>query len=512
MKQHTFRLSSLILFIATFCMGCATGNSPLRDTVIRNVTIVDGTGTEPYIGSVRISGDSLTEVGKVSFANNDLVISGDGLVLAPGFIDTHSHHDEGLLEKPEALGAISQGITTIVIGQDGQSYFPLDEYFKRLKETPAAVNVASFTGHNTLRSRAMGDDFQRSANEQELEQMARELETDMRAGSFGLGTGLEYDPGIYSELDEVLQLATLAGQNGGRYTSHIRSEDRYFWEAIDEVLTIGREAKLPVHISHAKLAMRRLWGQTDRLLTTLNTARRQGIDVTLDVYPYDYWQSTLRVLFPDRDFQSLEAAELVLSDIAPAEGITLVEYQADPTLAGKNLAQIAATQSAEPAQVLLDLINNAYEDPKTQSDSTESMLGRSMQENDIVKLLQWPYANVCSDGGSTGGHPRGFGAFPRVLSRFVRDRKQIPLTEAIHKMTLQSAQNVGIADRGWIGPGAIADLVLFDPNAVRDNASISNPTSLASGISWVWVNGDLVYTKGVITGRMPGRVLRRRER
>ena len=509
MEHKTLRLSFLILLIATLSAGCATGNSSPKDTVIRNVTIVDGTGTEPFVGSVRISGDSLTEVGEVSVNNNDLVIPGDGLVLAPGFIDTHSHHDEGLLLKPAALGAISQGITTIIIGQDGRSYFPLDKYFTQLEQSPVAVNIASYTGHNTLRTRAMTADFQRAATLDEVEQMAQELEADLRAGSFGLATGLEYDPGIYSDTEEVLTLATVAAENGGRYISHIRSEDRYFWEAVDEILTIGKEAKLPVHISHAKLAMRRLWGQTDRLLTTLNAARRQGVDVTLDVYPYDYWQSTLRVLFPDRDFDSLDTAELVLSDIAPADGITLVEYRADPTLAGQSLAQIAASQNIPPAQALLDLINNAYEDPAADTASTESMLGRSMRESDIVKLLQWPYANVCSDGDSNGGHPRGFGAFPRVLSRFVRTQNQIPLAEAIHKMTLQSAQNVGITDRGWIGPGAFADLVLFDLKTVKDNASINNPQALASGINWVWVNGQLVYTKGVITGRKPGQVIRR---
>ncbi|MEM7281128.1 MAG: D-aminoacylase [Pseudomonadota bacterium] len=511
MGVNTSFLRVILIIASGSLVSACTSVSPgtFGNIVIRNATIVDGTGRDPYVGSVRIRGSLIVDVGEVTPTADDLVVPAENLVLTPGFVDTHSHHDAGLLIKPQALGAISQGITTIVVGQDGTSNFPLSDYFKRLQSNAPTVNVASYTGHNTLRSQVMGEDFQRPATEQEVQQMATALRQDMDAGSFGLGTGLEYDPGIYSETSEVIALARVASELGGRYISHIRSEDRYFWDAVDELISIGREASLPVHMSHAKLAMKSLWGQTDRLIEKLDTARAQGINVTLDVYPYDYWQSTLRVLFPDRDFQSLEAARLVLSDIAPADGIALAEYRPDPTLAGKTLAQIAETRDTDPAQVLLDLIEQAYEDPAAANASVESMLGRSMRDEDIVDLLNWRFANVCSDGGSNGGHPRGFGAFPRIIHRYVKQQNRFTLAQAIRKMTLQSAQNLGISDRGWIGPGAVADLVLFDLNTIKDNANPGNPTVVSSGISSVWVNGQTVYASGVVTGRMPGQVLRR---
>lgn len=501
-----------LVFFASMVAGCASTNtvdSPLTSLLIRDVTVVDGTGSPPFLGSVRIKGDKITDVGDLAPATNDIVISGQSLTLVPGFIDTHSHHDAGLLDKPEALGAISQGITTIVAGQDGSSMFPLSKFFTALAATPTAVNVASYSGHNTIRAEVMGPRFQRPATLDEIQQMGILVEKDLQAGALGLGTGLEYDPGIYSETDEILSLAKIAAKYEGRYVSHMRSEDRYFWEAVDELLEIGRVANIPVQISHAKLAMKSLWGQSDELLNKLDQARNQGIDVTLDVYPYEYWQSTLLVLFPDRDFDSIETARLILSDIVPADGISLVHYQPEPTLVGKTLETIASEREIDPAQTLLDLISTAYEDPAAENDTVESILGKSMRDQDIIRLLKWPHANVCSDGGSEGGHPRGFGAFPRVLKHYFKDQRVLSLPEAIHKMTQAAAQHMGMKDRGWIGPGAKADLVLVDLNTIQDNADIDNPMAHATGINTVWVNGKVVYKDGKHTGRFPGQVVKR---
>src|SRR6185503_1825954 len=287
---------------------------------IVNARLVDGSGTPASSGSLRIEGDRITAVGDVPPLPGEEVCYARGLVLAPGFVDTHSHADSDILERPDALAAVSQGITTVVGGQDGGSWFPLADFFIKLERAPAAVNVAAYSGHGTLRERILGQDYRRAATAAEVEAMARLLDLDMDAGALGLSTGLEYDPGIYSSRDELLALARVAARRGGRYISHVRSEDRHFWEAIDEILAIGREARLPVQISHVKLAMRSWWGQAPRLLTMLDAARREGIDVTADIYPYLYWHSTLTVLFPARDFDDLEESRRVLAEIAPADG------------------------------------------------------------------------------------------------------------------------------------------------------------------------------------------------
>jgi N-acyl-D-amino-acid deacylase len=335
------------------------------------------------------------------------------------------------------------------------------------------------------------------------------VKQEMRAGALGLSTGLEYDPGIYSSRAEVLDLARAVAPFGGRYISHVRSEDREFWKAIDELLTIGREARIPVQLSHLKLAMRSLWGQTDSLLRTLDRARAAGVDVTADVYPYTYWQSTLTVLFPERDFANRAAAEFALREVSTPEGLLLSRFAPDTTYVGKTVADIARLRGTDPATTLMALIRETQEAERAGRPSDESVIGTSMDERDVARLIAWPHANICSDGELAGRHPRGFGAFPRVLGRYVRERRVIDLAEAVRKMTSLSAAHVGIADRGRIAAGYFADLVLFDPGPVIDRATPTAPRETAEGIRTVWVNGEIVYDRGVTTARYPGRVIRR---
>ena len=500
---------SLALITLIACAPRPSLQTPPSTFLIENAVIVDGAGTPGRRGAVRVAGERIAEVGDLTARRGERSIDAGGLVLAPGFIDTHSHHDRGLLEGREATAAVSQGITTIVVGQDGGSRSPLADFFARLEAAPPAVNVASYAGHGTIREQVMGADYRRAATADERRRMQDALRTEMTTGALGLSTGLEYDPGIYSSPDEVVELAKVAASFGGRYISHIRSEDRTFWQAIDEIISIGREARIPVQVSHIKLAMRSLWGQADSLIRMLERARASGVDITADIYPYTYWQSTLTVLFPERDFHNRETAEFVLREVAAPEGLLLARFDPDTTYVGMTVAQIAASRGTDPPATLMALIRESIAMEERTGHSTESVIGTSMHEPDVEKLLAWPFANVCSDGALKGRHPRGFGAFTRVLGEYVRGRRVLALEEAIRKMTMLSAHHVGIVDRGSIAPGQFADLVLFDPAAVRDFATPEQPQAQSVGIRTVWVNGRIVFDGERATGAPAGKVIRR---
>jgi N-acyl-D-amino-acid deacylase len=331
----------------------------------------------------------------------------------------------------------------------------------------------------------------------------------MEAGAFGLSTGLEYDPGIYSSKEEVLQLAKVLPDYKGRYISHLRSEDRYFWDALQEIITIGREVKVPVQISHFKLAMRGLWGKADSALLMLNEARKEGIEITADLYPYTYWSSTIRVLFPARNFRDEKEAAFILKEVTSAEGIIFSKYGPNPDYNGKSLAEVASLEKMSPEKMLVEIIKRLDECRKKSDDCGGSIVATSMDEDDVKKLMKWPYTNICSDGTSAGRHPRGFGAFTRVLGHYVRDEKTITLPEAIYKMTGLAADQIRIKKRGRIKVGNYADLVLFDEKSVKDEATIQNPQLVSKGIDQVWVNGKEVFLKGNVTGNLVGKVIYR---
>ena len=477
-------------------------------TFIANATIYDGSGDSAVVGSVRILGDSIVALGNIQPREDDWFIDGAGLALSPGFIDTHSHADYGIGEHRDALAAVSQGITTVIVGQDGGSEFPLKDFFTRLDSVPAAVNFASYSGHNTLRMEVMGTDFRRPATPAEVDSMRTLLLADWDAGAIGLSTGLEYDPGIYSSRKEVLDLASAVGAEGGRYISHIRSEDRAFWDAIDEIITIGREGHLPVQVSHVKLAMRSIWGQADSLIRVLDRARAAGIEITADVYPYTYWQSTLTVMFPERNFSDRKAAEFALREVAAPDGLLLSRFAPDSSYVGKTVAEISRIRHTDPATTLMRLIAEAEALKAKGMEDVEGVIGTSMDEADVAKLIAWPWSSISTDGELAGRHPRGFGAFPRVLGRYVREQHVVSLEDAVRKMTTFPAHNMGIQGRGVIAVGAKADLVLFAADSIIDRSTTTAPLTPAAGVRMVWVNGDVVYQDGKATGHYPGKVLR----
>jgi len=504
------RSSTILPSIALALSACAPEVPEPTGVVIVHARVIDGSGGPSREVSVRVVEDRIVNVGDFEPSSGDAVVDAKGLVLAPGFIDVHSHHDDGLFETPGALAAVSQGITTIVVGQDGSQQHLLAELFARLEATPVAVNVASYAGHGTLRGQVMGEDYQRPATPEELAEMAGLLRAEMEAGALGLSTGLEYDPGAFSTTEELVELARVAASYGGRYISHIRSEDQYFWEAIDEIIDIGRKARIPVQVSHIKLAMTRWWGQADRLIAKLDEARASGVDITADIYPYRAWNSGfswLTTLFPGRDLDRRDGAEYILRDMLSPEGILIAIYRPEPAYDGMTIAEIAALRGSDPETTLMELLKADM--ALGGEDSGSQMLGFAMDEPDIESLMAWPHSVICSDGDLAGAHPRGFGAFARFLGHYIRERNVIPLEAGIRRMTSLSAEHVGIAERGSIRTGDYADLVLFDPERVSDRATPDAPHLPSLGIEKVWVNGQLVFESGRVTGNRPGRPIRR---
>ena len=520
MRRHSIsfaalRIPGLLVSICASLAACrntpATTAAPAT-SVVRNVVLLDGTGAPGKPASVRIAGTDIVAVGDPGVVQprpGEPTIDGGGLTLAPGFIDTHSHADRSLARGSDGLGALSQGVTTVIVGQDGGSPYPIAEFFTRVETAGLPVNVGAYVGHGTVRERVMGADYKRHARAEEVARMEALLAGELRDGALGLSTGLEYDPGIYSSHDELIALARVAAAQGGRYISHVRSEDRAFWAAIDEIIDIGRAARIPVQISHVKLAMKGLWGRADSLVSVLDRARAAGIDITADIYPYRYWQSGLTVLFPERNFDDRAAAEFALDQVSPPDEITLTRYDPNPSYAGKTLAEIARLRGDDAAATLMALIKDAEAAERAGRPSGETIIAASMVEPDIERLMAWPHTNICTDGELDGRHPRGFGSFPRVLGHYVREQRVMPLPEAIRKMTSLAAAHVGMRDRGRIAPGQRADLVLFDPATVADRATPADPHAVAVGIAKVWVNGALAYENGRVTGARAGRVIRR---
>ena len=499
-------------FLLAALSACEREPLPSADPasqLITNVTIIDGTGAGRRQGAVRFLGAVITDVGDLEARPGEQLTDGGGLVLAPGFIDTHSHADSELFDQPGALAAVSQGITTVVVGQDGSSPFPLLDFRFRLVENPVAINVAAYSGHNSIRERVMGEQYQHTASEPEISVMSQFLREDLQAGALGLSTGLEYDPGIYSSTEEVIALATVAASQGGRYISHVRSEDRWFEQAIDEIIEIGRVVDIPVQVSHFKLAMTSLWGRAPEILAKIDAARSEGIDITADLYPYQYWQSGMMVLLPQRDITDRAEVEYALKEIAPPDGFWFTQFDPNPGYVGKTLVEVADILGTDPVTAFMSLIAESEAIRKETGEGADMIIATSMHEEDIKLLMAWPHTNIGSDGSLIDLHPRGISTFPKILGRYIREQGLMSLEEAIHKMTGLSAQHMGFQNRGVIKAGAAADFVLLDPDTIIDHATPQNPGALSSGISKVWVNGRIVFENGQETGRRPGRFIAR---
>jgi N-acyl-D-aspartate/D-glutamate deacylase len=484
----------------------------LKPTIITNVWLIDGTGTPARKANVSFTTYMIEEVTNKPFKteNYDNVIDGNGWVLAPGFIDTHSHIVGSLEKYPEALADVSQGVTTIVSGQDGYGSY-VDSIKEGIARKPVAVNIATYTGHTDLRVKVMGKNrLNKPASEKEIADMQALLLSELKKGSLGLSTGLEYEGAYFSSKNEVIQLAKTAASENGRYISHIRSEDVDLVNALTEIMEIGKQAKIPVQISHIKIALKDMWGRSTIVIPWLQEARLEGIDITADCYPYEYWHSTLKVLFPKTDYTNLESAQFAVDHTFDPTQSILIRFAPNLKYAGKTISEIADMRKETPAQTLMGLIAEAdvYEKAHPDASGVEAIIAKSMIDEDVINFLTWPNTNICSDG-SNGGHPRGYGSFTRVLGNYVRDKKIMPLEIAIQKMTSLSAEHIGIKKRGIIAMGFKSDFVLFDPATVKDNASFTDSKALSDGIKMVWVNGVCVYKDKKSTNQYPGKFISR---
>lgn len=496
----------LAIILASLVVAAPASGADLR---ITHVTVFDGTGTPGRAAEVRVHGDRIIEIAPHLAAKpGETVRDGQGLALAPGFIDMHSHGNRGLLKDLDAATVSRQGVTTIFVGQDGESDFPLADYFRSLTATPPAINVASMIGHATLREQVLGKDLYRASTPAELAKMKALLAKELEAGAFGLSTGLEYEQGHFATTEEVVELSKVAAATGGFYISHVRDEAEHTFEAFDEVLKIGRGASIPVEITHIKLGATSIWHQAaTRMPAYFAKARRDHVNLKADVYPYTFWHSTIRVLVSDRDYFNAAKVTRAIEENGGAGAILISRYVPDPKLAGKTLAEFATAWHVSPADAYMRVIRETS--AEVDGESLEEVNVSSMSEDDVSWFVAQPDIMFCSDGELHGSHPRGAGAFPRVLGRYVRERKVLPLALAIHKMTGLAADQLGLPDRGRIAPGYVADLVLFDPATVADKSTIEQPEAAPVGIPAVMVAGEWVIDAGKVTGRHPGRVLKR---
>jgi len=535
-----------LLLIGVF-FSCGTQKEDHYQKIIRNAMIYDGSGAAPFKADLGINADTIAAVGDLTDALHESEIDAQGMALAPGFINMLSWANVSLLEDGRSQGDIRQGVTLEVMGE-GSSMGPLNdtmraeqvanqgdikyditwttlgEYLQHLEDKGVATNVASFVGNGTLRRYAIGYD-NRPATAQELELMKELLHQAMQEGAMGISSSLLYAPSGYADTEELVALSKVAASYGGMYISHIRNEGADLLGAIDELIRIGSEADISAEVYHLKASGESNWPLLDQAITKIDSARKTGLRITADIYTYPASSTGLHVMLPEwvreggvrATIQRLADPGLrsrILSEIEfehSPDRILLVGFK-NPDLriyAGKRLDEVAEILNKPAAEAMMDLI--------VEDDSRIQVVYFSMSEENIKKKMAIPWISFCSDAGSYSNegvflnqstHPRAYGSFIRVLGKFSRDEQVISLQEGIRKLSALPAKNLGIKDRGSIKIGNYADLVLFDPQQVRDKATFQDPHQYAEGIIEVWVNGQSVFRDGEMTGAMPGRFVK----
>ena len=502
--------------------------TPAYDLVLRGGRIVDGTASPWYRGDVAIKGDTIVAIAPSITAPASRVIELDGLVVAPGFIDIHTHARRGIFDVPTADNYVRQGVTTLIEGPDGGSPVPLRPFLEKVAATRISPNFASFVGQGSVRSAVMGE-VDRAATPAELGKMRDLVRQGMEDGALGLSSGLFYVPGTFTPTAEVVELAKVAGSMGGIYISHMRDEAKGVLDSVRETITIGEQGGLPTQVTHHKVIGRKYWGRSADTLRLIDEARARGVDATIDQYPYTAsatsigaallpaWaqeggrESTLKRLKDPatRAKIQVESAAIIRDERGGGDpkNVVVSSCQFDPSLAGKNLAEITQGRG------LPVTIENAAETAMwiVEQGGAQGIF-HAISEDDLQRILVHPATMIGSDGevpifGKNVPHPRSYGTFVRVLGVYVREKKLLSLAEAVRKMSAFPAQRLGLTDRGVIRQGMKADLAVFDPARVRDTATFEKPHSYAEGVSYVLVNGEVVFENGAMTAARPGRVL-----
>jgi len=505
------------------CQGAAT-----YDLVILNGRIISGDGNPWFYGDIGIKKDQIVKIGSLQSSNSAKVIDAKGSYVAPGFIDIHTHAEKHITDIPAADNYLLQGVTTLVAGNCGGSFFPLSDLFYKINTMGIGVNFCSLIGHNTIRKEVMGLKMA-YPTAKELTKMNHLIDQEMRSGGIGLSTGLAYMPGRYAKKEEILSLAKVVSRYGGLYASHIRDQGEKMTEAINEAIWIGEKSGLPVQISHIKLCIEKNWGQLGIINDPIIKARQRGLEVTTDQYPYRATSSGLSSSFPawslaggmDELKKRLKDPEKYqeiknhiinkrltsIKDINTLETIYIGNFQPEKSYEGKNLAKILKMQNKKPT------VDNAADliiDIKKRGDA--SCVFFQMIETDINDIMQLDYNMIASDGGVIKfgdgvPHCRSYGTFPRILGLYVRDKKILSLSEAIRKMTSLPAQTLRLSRRGLIKEGFYADITIFDLKKVKDTATYQSPHQYPQGIEYVLVNGSISAQKGKSSGNLPGRIL-----
>lgn len=524
--------------------------------VIKGAWVIDGTGAPKFKADIGILGERIDKIGEISESQGDIVIDAKGLVVCPGFIDIHSHSDLSILSNAKAESKIMQGITTEVIGNCGFSPAPvkepakeelkrelekygldltwktMGEYFRRIEENGISVNVAPLVGFGTIRACVMNYENRRPTKD-ELDEMKALTEQAMLDGAFGLSTGLIYAPNCYADTDEIVEVCKVVSQYGGIYASHIRGEGRTLVEAVREAVEIGKRANISVEISHHKAAGVVNWGKVRETIKMIEKVRREGLNINFDVYPYTASHTSLEALMPPwvleggrekleerlRDpklrekikYEIENSINIVDNPIVDSgwDRIVPVYLDSDKNSEGESLEKIARDVGRDPYDVFFELILR---------NKNAQVILHEMSEEDVITVMKHPLSMICTDSEALSTsdisrigltHPRGFGAFPRVLGVYVREKGILALEEAIKKMTSMAAKKLGILGRGEITEGAYADIVIFNPQRIKDTATYENPYSYPVGIEYVIVNGEITVKEGKHRGTLEGKVIRK---
>jgi len=511
----------------TCLIAISPASAASYDLVLRAGNLIDGTGKQQYLGDLGILDGRIVAVGKVegSFRRE---LNLNGLTVTPGFIDVHTHA-ENIESHPDAKAFLRMGVTTLILGNCGSSRLNLDAYFKKLNQKGFSANVASLIGHGTVRRQVMIGSFMRPPSKKELAEMGKYIDKAMVDGALGMSTGLIYIPGTYAKTEELIALSKIVANHGGMYVSHMRSEGKEIFDAVNEVARIGREANLPVHISHLKLAGKHMWGKHEILLNQLNNIRSKQIRLTHDQYAYTASSTGIQQMIPSdsRSFGRKKFADLLSDPVKKKTLITQMKerlkqkgrssydyaviayYKHDKTLNGLNIAEAAMKRFGNASlnkqiELILEIEKNGG----------ASGVFHGMHENDATALMRNPYTMFASDSSvrvykSGVPHPRGYGNSARFLAHYVREQKQLKLEESVRRMTSLPGKTFKLKSRGKLQVGCWADIVVFDPAKVMDNATFKNPHQYATGFRYVLVNGDIVVENDRHNSAGPGMIIRR---